>query len=140
MFLEMITELKQIFLILGAVFGVFAALMLLNFISVSISAKKKDIGILRAVGARGSDVFKIFFSEAFIIASICFLLASVGGFIVCNVINTSMLTIVKMKLLDFGIINVGLVFAVSFGISIIATFFPVYLAAKKSPVESIRAL
>lgn len=140
MFLDLITELKQIFLILGAVFGVFAALMLLNFISVSISAKKKDIGILRAVGARGSDVFKIFFSEAFIIASICFLLASVGGFIVCNVINTSMLTIVKMKLLDFGIINVGLVFAVSFGISIIATFFPVYLAAKKSPVESIRAL
>ena len=139
-FLEMITELQQIFLILGIVFGVFAALMLLNFISVSISAKKKDIGILRAVGARGSDVFKIFFAEAFIIALICFVLATVGGFIVCNVINSTLAGIVSMKLLEFGPINVGLVLAVSFGISLIATFFPVYFAAKKSPVESIRAL
>lgn len=140
MFLDMITEMQQIFLIVGGILGVFAALMLLNFISVSISAKKKDIGILRAVGARGSDVFKIFFAEAFIIALICFVLATVGAYVVCGIINTSMVTVVKMKLLNFQIINVGLILVVSFGISILATFFPVYFAAKKSPVESIRAL
>ena len=136
----MITSMQEVFLIVGAVLGVFAALMLLNFISVSITAKRKDIGILRAVGARGSDVFKIFFAEAFIIAVICFVLATVGAFVVCNVLNTSMVTIVNMKLLNFQIVNVGLILAVSFGISILATFFPVYFASKKSPVESIRAL
>jgi len=140
MFIEMIEEMQQIFLIIGIVFGVFAALMLLNFISVSISAKKKDIGILRAVGARGSDVFKIFFAEAFIIAVICFILATVGAYVVCNVLNTSMVTVVSMKLLDFNAINVALILLVSFTISLVATFFPVYMAAKKSPVESIRAL
>ena len=139
-FLEMITELEQIFLIIGIVMGVFSALMLLNFISVSISAKRKDIGILRAVGARGADVFKIFFAEAFIIASICFVIASIGAFVVCNILNTSMVTVVNMKLLNYQAINVGLIFVVSFGISIIATYFPVRFAAKKSPVESIRAL
>lgn len=140
LFLSMITEMEQIFLIIGIVFGVFSGLMLLNFISVSISAKKKDIGILRAVGARGSDVFKIFFAEAFIIAVICFVLATVGAYVVCDVLNSSLVSLVSMKLLNFELINVGLILAVSFGISIIATFFPVYFAAKKSPVESIRAL
>lgn len=140
LFLDTISEMKTIFLIIGSVFGVFAGLMLLNFISVSISAKRKDIGILRAVGARGSDVFKIFFSEAFIIASLCFIIASIGAGVVCGVINGSLVTIVNMKLLNFKALNVALVFVLSFGISIIATFFPVYFASKKPPVESIRAL
>ncbi len=139
-FVEMITELEQIFLIIGIVMGVFSALMLLNFISVSISAKRKEIGVLRAVGARGSDVFKIFFAEAFIIALICFIIATVVAYVVCSVLNTSMVTVVNMKLLNFQAINVLLILAVSFGISVVATFFPVYFTAKKPPVESIRAL
>ena len=44
------------------------------------------------------------------------------------------------KLLDFNIVNVGLILAVSLVVSAIATFFPVLSASKKPPVESIRAL
>lgn len=139
-FLDMIKEMQTIFLIVGAVVGVFAALMLLNFISVSISAKRKDIGILRAVGARGSDVFKIFFAEALIIALICFVIATVGAFVVCNILNASLVEIISMKLLNFNVINVLLILGISLGISLIATFFPVFIASKKSPVDSIRAL
>lgn len=139
-FLELITNLEQIFLIVGIVMGVFSGLMLLNFISVSISAKRKDIGILRAVGARGSDVFKIFFAEAFIIALICFIISSIGAYVVCGVLNGTMSQVVMMKLLHFQPINVLMILLVSFGISVIATYFPVRFAAKKSPVESIRAL
>ncbi|MFP7699748.1 MAG: ATP-binding cassette domain-containing protein [Candidatus Phytoplasma pyri] len=39
-----------------------------RFVKQSIQFKKKEIGILRALGARGKDVFKIFFSEGFVIA------------------------------------------------------------------------
>ena len=117
-----------------------AAFFLLNFISVSISAKRKDIGILRAVGARGSDVFKIFYAEAFIIAFICFILASIGSYVVCFFLNKTMVEAVSMKLLNFGLINIGLVLGISLFVSVIATFFPVFFAAKKSPVEAIRAL
>ena len=139
-FLDLIKRLETIFLIVGIVMGIFAGLMLLNFISVSITAKRKDIGILRAVGARGSDVFKIFFAEAFIIALICFVFASVGTYIVCDILNKTMVTVVMMKLLQFQVLNVLMILFVSFGISIIATYFPVNSASKKSPVESIRAL
>ena len=139
-FIELINNMKTIFLIAGIIFGVFAGLMLVNFISVSISAKRKDIGILRAVGARGTDVFKIFFSEASIIASICFILATIGSYIVCQVLNTEFSTIVSMSLLNFGVINVLMILVISFFVSLFATFFPVLFASKKSPVESIRAL
>ena len=140
MFLSLIKTLQKVFLIVGLVVGAIAALFLLNFIAVSISAKRKDIGILRAVGARGSDVFKIFYAEAFIIALICFILASVGSFIVCFFLNKSLVKAVSMQLLNFGPINIALIFGVSIFVSVLATFLPVFFAAKKSPVESIRAL
>ena len=140
MFLELIEELEKIFLYVGLGVGVLAAFFLLNFISVSISAKKKDIGILRAVGARGSDVFKIFYAEALIIAFICFVLACVGSFVVCFFLNRSISEVLSMQLLNFGPINIALVFGISIFVSVIATFFPVYFAARKSPVEAIRAL
>lgn len=140
MFISIINNLQKIFLIVGLVLGAIAALFLLNFISVSISAKRKDIGILRAVGARGSDVFKIFYAEAFIIAILCFILAAVGSFVTCFFLNRSLVDIVSIRLLHFGIVNIALILGVSVVVSVIATFFPVFFAAKKSPVESIRAL
>ena len=143
MFITMIESLNKAFLIVGCVVGGLAALMLLNFISASISAKSKEIGILRAVGARGTDVFKIFFSEAFIIAMICFVLAAVGAGFVCNIVNNSVKQLEMIqtsKLLDYNLINIGLIFLISMVISAIATFFPVFSASRKSPVESIRAL
>lgn len=140
-FLEMISDLEEIFLYVGLGVGVLAAFFLLNFISVSISTKRKDIGILRAVGARGSDVFKIFYAESFLIAFICFVLASVGSFILCFFLNRTLeIQSVTLNLLHFGPINIALVFGISIFVSVIATFFPVYFAARKSPVEAIRAL
>ncbi len=137
-FVNSINNMKPIFLIIGAVFAVFSALMLLNFISVSISAKRKDIGILRAVGARGVDVFKIFFAEAFIIALICFVLASVGAFFTCGLLNNTLTTLTSIKLLNFQVIDAMFILAISLFVCILATFLPVYFEARKSPVESIR--
>lgn len=50
---ESVMEILELaFLLAGILMAVFAMLLLYNFISVSISYKKKEIGILRAVGAR----------------------------------------------------------------------------------------
>ncbi len=138
---NMVDSLKLAFIIISSVFAVFSALMLFNFISTSISNKSKEIGILRAVGARGVDVFKIFFTEALMIAIICFMLSSIVAGVVCTFLNASLVnSIINLTLLDFNIINIALILVVSVFVSFIATLFPVYNAAKKSPVESIRAL
>ena len=139
-FLNMINTLKTVFLITGIVFAVFAALMLFNFISSSISSKTKEIGILRAVGARGSDLFKIFFSESGLIALICIIAAIIISFFVCRSINQTINENLNLVLLNFGFINMGLIVLGAFIIAVIGTFIPVFIASKKQPVDSIRTL
>ena len=131
----------KVFLYIGIGFAVFASLLLLNYITISISYKKREIGILRAIGARGMDVFKIFFSEAFIIAIINFILAFIGCLVACYFIN-------RMFRVDYGflltVLHVGirqllLMFLVSLVVAIISSFIPVYLTARKKPIDAIRS-
>lgn len=139
---DMAETLSTVFLWVGVVFAVFSALLMFNFISVSISSKRKEIGILRAVGARGVDVFKIFFSEAGIITGICTVLALIGAFVGCWLINGILKTEVGLDvtLFVFGIASVGMMIGIAVLVAFIATFLPVYFASRKKPVESIRAL
>ena len=137
---SMISNLSKVFLYVGLVMAVFAALLLSNFIAVSISHKKKEIGILRAVGARSFDVFKIFFSESFTITAICVVLGIVGSVLLCNVLNAEIVGMIGASLFVFGISSLLVLLGVALLTSLLATFLPVWNAAKKKPVESIRAL
>ncbi len=139
---QTVEVLSTVFLVAGVVLACFAALLLFNFISVSISNKKKEIGILRAVGARGTDVFKIFFAESGIIVGICTLLALVGSIVLTVVLNNILRTELGLNavLFVFGVPSILLMLAIAVFVALIATFLPVYFAARKKPVESIRAL
>ena len=137
---EMVKSLSQVFLYVGLVLAVFAALLLSNFISVSISQKKKEIGILRAVGARSFDVFKIFFSESFVITIICVIIAIVGSNVICTILNELVAIGFGASLFVFGIASFVVLVLIAFVTTVVATFLPVWNAAKKKPVDSIRAL
>ncbi len=139
---SLITGLSMVFLIVGIVMALFAALLLFNFITMSIANKQKEIGILRAVGARGIDVFKIFFSESGIIVGICLVLSIVGTAIVASVLNNVLKAQIGLQvtLFVFGWLSAVIMIAIAVFVAFIATFLPVYFAARKKPVESIRAL
>lgn len=134
--------LSAVFLGAGISFAVFASLLLFNFVSMSISNKRKEIGILRAVGARGIDVFKIFFAESGIIVGICTLLSLVGTVAVCAILNTVLRTQLGLSiaLFVFGIVSVAMMIAIALVVAFVSTFLPVFFAARKKPVDSIRAL
>lgn len=132
--------LKKVLLYVGVFFAVFAAIMLMNFIATSILHKKREIGILRAVGARGTDVFMIFFNESLIIAFINWIVSVIATGVLISVINTAFRTEYNMviTLLHFGIIQIMLMFAISIIVAFVASFIPVYKVAKKKPIEAIR--
>ena len=115
-------------------------MQMFNIISVSITHKKKEIGILRAVGARSTDVFKIFYAESAIITIICYVLAVIASYIVCGVLNSQLASLVSISIFVFGPLSWLVMLAIAVGTSFIATFLPVYSIAKRKPVESIRAL
>ncbi len=138
-FNEFIEVGAQVFLYVGIGFAVFSALLLMNFISTSISYKKREIGILRAVGARSSDVFKIFFSEALIIALINFILslsAVIGAIAFANGYMRSQG--INITLLTFGPRQVILMLLISIAVALVASFLPVYRIAKRKPVDAIK--
>lgn len=138
---SLVAKLKIVFLIAGVVAGFISAFMLLNFVAVSISIKRKEIGVLRAVGARSMDVFKIFFAESLIIVLSCFLIASIAGYYVCSLINVyTMQSFINIKLFDYGILSVLMILVISVVVAFIATYLPVRSASKKPPIDSMREI
>ncbi|HIU81071.1 MAG TPA: FtsX-like permease family protein [Candidatus Ornithoclostridium faecavium] len=137
---QLIDSLEKVFLWVGIVMALFSMLLLFNFISVSISNKKKEIGILRAVGARSADVFKIFYAESAIITIICYVLAMIACLVICPILNTQIAATLSVSIFVFGPVSWLIMLAIALVTSIIATFLPVYSIARKKPVESIRAL
>ena len=120
-------------------FAIFASLMLMSFITTSISYKKREIGVLRAIGARGKDVFSIFFSESFVICLMNFFVSAVGCIIACTFINRVIIVDLgfSITLFSFGVRQIVLLFGVSLLVAFISTFLPVYGIAKKNPIDSI---
>jgi ABC-type lipoprotein release transport system permease subunit len=102
--------------------------MLANFISTSIAYKGREIGILRAVGARSSDVFLIFFSEAFFIAMINMVLSVAGTFVAVTFINDMLREQagLLLTLLSFGVRQVVLLFGLCVLTAFPASFLPVF--------------
>ncbi len=136
---DVLKVLAKVFLSIGIGFAIFASLLLANFIANSISYKKQEIGILRAIGSRSNDVFAIFFSESLIIAVINFTIASIGVCIITAIINAAMRTNgILVTVLHFGIRQIILLLVISIGIAAIASFIPVKKIASKKPIDAIR--
>ena len=137
---EGLKVLSSVFMWIGLGFALFAALMLSNFISVSISYKKQEIGILRAIGSRSNDVFRIFFSESFVIASVNFILASAATAVATAIINSAIRksTFLLITVLSFGIRQIVLILFVSMLTAFLASYIPVKRIASKKPIDAIR--
>ncbi len=137
---SVLKALSKVFFFIGLGFAVFASLMLANFIGSSISYKKQEIGILRAIGSRSNDVFRIFFSESFIIAMINFVLSSIGVGAATLFINYTIRKElgVLITILNFGIRQIALLLVVSLVVAAVASFIPVKKIASKKPIDAIR--
>ena len=132
----------QVFLYTGIALAVFASVLLFNFISGSISNKTREIGVLRAVGARGSDVFKIFFAESAIISGVCFVLALAVTAFVVSYLNTTLTSVLgfSYSLFIFGAVPVLMMVCVAVAVAVVGTLFPVVNISRKKPVDSMRAV
>lgn len=136
---SLVENVAKVFLYIGIGFALFSALMLSNFIATSVARKKREIGILRALGARSNDVFKIFFNESLIIGIINFLIASVVSYFVISIINSTLREQggFQITIFSFGIRQVVLLLGISLLVALIASYIPVQGIARKRPVDAI---
>lgn len=138
-----INSAKKVFFWIGFSTGVFALLLMGTFIASSISYKKREIGILRAVGARGLDVYGIFFNEALILSLIDALIAVILTGVFSRMLNTSFggaLTTIGgpiLHILNYGIVQILVIVVLAVATAAVASFLPCSIISKKKPIDSI---
>ncbi len=108
---------------------------------ISVLEKIKEIGILRAVGARKKDVSRVFKAETIIEG----LISGGIGVIVTVLLNFAINSIAKITSPDLGAniaslsgIQALILIALSVVLTLIAGLLPAKMASKKEPVEALR--
>jgi len=136
------TYLMLAFYVLAGIAGIsllVSAIMIIVVLYISVSERTKEIGILRAIGARKKDIRHLFVSEAFLIG----LLSSVLGALIAGaglaIVNTIAKPLTHMAIIDIssGYIIFGIV--ISILISLLAALAPSRKAAKLDPIEALAA-
>lgn len=83
---------------------------------------------------------QIFYCESAIIALVCYVLALIGCFVLCAVLNGIIMQSVSITLLVFGPLSWLVMLVIAVFTSALATFLPVRNYTKRKPIESIRAI
>jgi len=144
LFSWMQTEKRVMFVILAlivlvAAFNITGALIML------VMEKRREIGILRSMGATQGEVARIFVWEGVVIGGVGLVVGATGGLLLCYLLERYKFiklpgdvyfidTLpVKVEALDVASILIAV-----FLISVAATIYPAWRAARQDPVESIR--
>ncbi len=81
------TIIRIAMIVLGSIIMSISAMGMLNTLSVSLLQRTKEVGILKALGAKRKDIFKMFVFEAAIISFLGGLVGFFGGYGVAYAIN-----------------------------------------------------
>lgn len=131
--------LKTIFFYVALGTSVISALFIFYFTSGVVTEKKREIGILRAIGASRGDIFKIFAAENGIFAGGLIALATVFTAIADVIANTALTKGfgVKAALLTFSVRQFAVIAAVTVLAVALGVIIPVVKMLCAKPVDII---
>ena len=139
---QMVMQFANLFLYAAIVLALFSIFMLYNYISASIIAKKRSIGVLRALGSGCKDIVSMFITESLIIAAINGALASIVAKIGCIFVNSYIRNVMNLAI-DFALYDVRqvvLIILASVLTAIVSSIIPIIKISKEKPVNLIRDL
>lgn len=114
-----------------------SAIMIIVVLYVSVSERTREIGVLRALGARKRDISHLFFAEALtigVLAAIMGLLFGEGWQFLGNMAIYSLIKYPIVRISGAAMLG-GI--TVSVVISLLAALAPAHMAARLDPVESL---
>jgi len=136
---EMMSSMNTFLVAIAAVSLIVGAVGIANTMFTSVLEKTKEIGIMKAIGARNKDIMSIFLLNAGLIGLVGGFLGSVFGIILSGALpalmgDTSMLrggTFVSLN-------SILIALSVSVIIGIVSGMIPAYQASKLKPVDALR--
>ena len=135
------TYLKMASWVLSAIAGIsllVSGIMILVVLNISVVERTREIGILRAIGARKKDIRRIFFSESALLGLFSGVIAVLAAWIISLVLNTILSNAFGVELVRLSATYLIFGLCVSTLISVVAGLLPSSKAAKLDPMESLR--
>lgn len=144
-------SLKIFFRVLDLLLGLFASLALavatlgiVNTLVMAILERRREIGVLKALGAADSDVKKLFFVEAGVMGFLGGIAGVIFGWLIGRALTLATniylkrqeLPSVEISSVPLWLALFGIGFAVA--VSLVAGLYPASRAAKLNPVEALR--
>lgn len=144
-------SLQQVFKVLYAFLGIFGSLALavasigiVNTLVMAILERRREIGIMKAIGASDADVQKLFFAEAGAMGIFGGIVGVIFGWAIGQIINFGTNIWLKSQSIPpehFWAVPLWLViFSIAFAfiVSLISGLYPAGRAAKLDPVQALR--
>lgn len=138
MILEMLDLMNTLFVGIAGISLVVSGVMILVVLYISVIERTKEIGVLRAIGARKKDVKRIFIVESIGLGLLAGLVATSVSILCQWVGNSIMESAFGVGIVQLSITYIFIGMTVSLMVSILAGWFPAKQAAKLDPVESLR--
>lgn len=120
-------------IVISIILAIFGTLLLMSFLLFGFDARKKEIGVLRAMGARKADISLICLTEAVLIALADLLLSLLSVGIICAVLNAK----VYITLFFMGAIPIFTMIGLCLIAAVLASL-PSLKITREKPVEIIR--
>ena len=149
--LDASNSLKQVFRVLYAFLGIFGSLALtvasigiVNTLVMAILERRREIGIMKAIGASDGDIKKLFFAEAGAMGILGGIVGVVLGWAIGQIINFGTNIWLKSQSLPqehFWVVPLWLVvFSIVFAfiVSLVSGLYPAGRAARLDPVQALR--
>lgn len=116
-----------------------SALMIIVTMYMSVAARTREIGILRALGGRKRDVRRLFTTEAVLIGFFAALLAVGLARLAAFGINRGVYHLIKYAIVQVSLGNVIFTFVVALVIAFLAALLPARHAARLNPIDALTA-
>jgi putative ABC transport system permease protein len=131
--ISILSSIKLATIFIGVLTLIGAGIGLMNIMLVSVNERTREIGLNKAIGAKGSDIMMQFLSESILICilgGICgIILGIILGSVVALFLNTAIV-------IPWNWVLIGL--TSSFVIGLLAGIYPAIKALKLNPVEALR--
>lgn len=127
-------------LIAFAAISLVVSLIMIGIITyISVLERTKEIGVLRALGARKKDITRVFNAETFIIGSCSGLLGILISYLLTFPINIVLKNLTDLEgVAKLNPVHAIILIIISVSLTLLGGAIPAKMAARKNPVESLR--
>lgn len=128
-------------LVAFAAISLVVSLIMIGIITyISVLERTKEIGVLRALGARKKDITRVFNAETFIIGMFSGVLGILIAYLLTIPVNSVLFTMTDLKnVAQLNPVHAIALVIISVILTMLGGFIPAKMAAKKDPVTALRS-